>query len=78
MLGDSDKGTGTMMRTLVAALTACLVCVALAGCGKSSSGGGSETAQQREVSSEARAAPGAGSTMIQREEAEDSPDSPDQ
>ncbi len=68
-----------MMRTLVAALTACLVCLALAGCdSKSSSGGGSGTAQKREVSSEARAAPGAGTAIMTRDEAEDSPDSPDQ
>ena len=49
-----------MMRTLVAALTACLVCVALAGCdSKSSSGGG----EKRGVRSEPRAEPGAGTTL---------------
>ncbi len=67
-----------MMRTLVAALTACLVCVALAGCdSKSSSGGGGRTVEKREVSSEPRAEPGGGA-MPQRRTAEDSPDSPDQ
>ncbi len=61
-----------MMRTLVAALTACLVCLSLAGCdSKSSSGGGSGKANKREVRSEARPAPGAGSTLIKGEEAED-------
>lgn len=73
---------GTMMRTLVAALTACLVCLSLAGCdSKSSSAGGSGTAtgQKREVRSEARAAPGGGSTaMMTREEAEGPGDSPDE
>lgn len=69
-----------MMRTLVAALTACLVCLSLAGCdSKSSSGGGTATGQKREVRSEARAAPGGGSTaMMTREEAEGPADSPDE
>ncbi len=72
---------GTMTRTLVAALTACLVCLSLAGCDSkaSSTGGGSATGEKRAVSSEARAAPGGGSTsMMTRDEAEDSGDSPDE
>ncbi len=64
------------LRTLVAALTACLVCLTLAGC-KCSSGGGGGTEEKREVSSEARPAPGAGTTMI-REGAQGSDESPDQ
>ncbi len=69
-----------MMRTLVAALTACLVCLSLAGCdSKSSSGGGTATGDKREVKSEARDAPGGGSTAITtREEAEGQADSPDE
>ncbi len=71
-----------MMRTLVAALTACLICLSLAGCdskASSSSGGGSATGEKRAVSSEARSAPGGGSTsMMTRDEAEDSGDSPDE
>ena len=64
-----------MMRTLVAALTACLVCLTLAGCKCSSGGGGTE--EKREVSSETRPAPGGGTTMI-REKAEGSDESPDE
>ena len=68
-----------MMRTLVAALTACLVCLTLVGCdSKSSSGGGSGTVQKREVRSEARTAPGSGTSMMTREDAEGSDDSPDE
>ena len=70
-----------MMRTLVAALTACLVCLSLAGCDSKSSsgGGGTATGAKREVSSEARPAPGGGSTAITtREEAEGQADSPDE
>ncbi len=68
-----------MIRTLVAALTACLVCLALVGCdSKSSSGGSTATGAKREVSSEARAAPGAGAnTIVTREQAEDPADSTD-
>ncbi len=60
-----------MMRTLVAALTACLVCLTLAGCDSKSSSG-----EKREVSKEARPAPGA--TTMTREEAEGSDESPDE
>ena len=67
-----------MMRTLVAALTACLVCLMLAGCDSKSSSGGSGTVQKREVSSEARAAPGAATSMMRQEDAEGSDDSPDE
>ena len=48
-----------MMRTLVAALTACVVCLLLAGCG-SNGNSGSGTVEKREVNQNARAAPGAG------------------
>ena len=71
---------GTMMRTLVAALTACLVCLTLVGCGSNSSsgGGGSSKVEKREVRKEARAAPGSGGSMMTREDAEGSDDSPDE
>ncbi len=63
----------------MAALTACLVCLTLAGCdSKSSSGGGSGTGQKREVRSEPRPAPGGHRSMMKQEEAEGSTDSPDQ